>query len=191
MSQTVINAGGQAIGDAGDAADSNTKQVVSGFNQDAVQMPFGYGVRDGTAQGFYKLATGFSGVAPVTGVLLRRANYQPQITLPNGQTVGDLGASGLLQNAPLNIMRSGRVLVPVEAAVANGLRAWCRGVATGSLTAGSWLAGVLGGSGPATVGPSYCVDTSKQAVFRSASFTAADGTTLVAVLECDFTNSAY
>lgn len=189
MSQTTISAGGQAIGDAGDPADAGFKDVDSGFNQGTAEIPFGYGVRDGSARQWYVLPTGFSGVLPVTGVLARRANYQPKITLPNGQTVGDFGGSGLAQNAPMNIVRQGRVLVPVESAVTFGHRAWCRGVATGSLSQGSWLGAAVGAAGP--LGASYHVDCSKQGVFRSASFTAADGSTLVAVLEVDFVNGVY
>lgn len=190
MSQTTITAGGQAIGDPGDPADSGPKDVVSGFNQNSAQMPFGFGVRDGTSRDFYVLPTGMSNAYPVGGVLLRRANYQPQITLPNGQTVGDLGASGLVQYAPLNIMRKGRALVPVEAAVTLGQRAWCRGVATGAQTQGSWRGADVGAvplGGSQALGASYFIDTSRAAVFRSASFTAADGSTLVAVVEVDFT----
>jgi hypothetical protein len=190
MSQTVINAGGQAIGDAGDTADSGPMDVVSGFNQNTAQLPFGFGVRDGTARDFYVLPTGMSNAYPVGGVFLRRANYQPQITLPNGQTVGDLGASGVVQNAPLNIARKGRVLVPVEAAVTLGQRAWCRGVATGAQTQGSWRGADVGAvplGGSVALGASYFIDCTRAGVFRSASFTAADGSTLVAVLESDFT----
>lgn len=189
MSQTTISAGGQARGNAGDLADSGPKEVVSGVNENTAQMPFGFGVRDGSAEKFYKLATGFSGSVPVTGVLMRRANYQPRITLPNGQTVGDQGASGLHQYAPLNVLRRGRIIVPVESAVTLGHGAWCRGIATGAQTEGSWLGAARGAAGP--LGASYHVDCSKQAVFRSASFTAADGTTTVAVLEVDFTNGPF
>jgi len=193
MSQTTISAGGQAIGNAGDVADSGPKDVVSGFNQNTTELPFGYGLRDGTSQDFYAIATGFSTVLPITGVLLRRANYQPKITLPNGQTVGDFGGSGLVQYAPLNVMRKGRVLVPVEGPVTFGQRAWCRGIATGSsalVTPGIWSATSYSVAGNDTT-PSYHVNTTKQAVFRSGSFTAADGTTLVAVLEVDFTASNF
>jgi hypothetical protein len=192
MSQTTVSAGGAAIGNAGDIADSGPVDVVSGFQQDTSQMPFGFGVRAGTARDWYKLATGFSSVLPVSGILIRRANYQQQITLPNGQTIGDAGASGLVTNAPLNILRKGRILVPVEGVVAYDQRAWCRGIATGTSalgTPGIWGATSYSVANNDTT-PSYHVNTTRQAVFRSASFTAADGTTLVAVLEVDFTNSA-
>jgi len=193
MSQTTISAGGQSIGDAGDIADSSPKDVVSGFNQNTTELPFGYGLRDGTARDFYGIATGFSTTVPVTGILLRRANYQPKITLPNLQTVGDFGGSGLVQYAPLNVMRKGRVLVPVEGAVTFGARAWCRGIATGTSalgTPGIWSATSYSVAGNDTT-PSYHVNTTRQAVFRSGSFTAADGSTQVAVLEVDFTNTAF
>lgn len=191
MSQTTINAGGQSIGDAGDVADTGSNDFLSGFNGGSAQIPFGYGVApNALANSFYALPTGMSNAYPVGGVFMRRANYQPQITLPNGQTVGDLGASGIVQNAPMNVMVRGRVLVPVEAAVTRNQRAWCRGVATGALTQGSWRGADVGSvplGGSITTGASYFIDCTRAGVFRTASFTAADGSTLVAVLECDFT----
>jgi hypothetical protein len=191
MSQTTIDSGGQAVGDPGDPADAGVKDVLSGFNANDVQMPFGFGVAVNTLSGdLYGLPTGMSNAYPVAGVLLRRANYQPRISLPNGQTVGDLGASGLHQYAPINVAVKGRILVPVEAAVTRGQRAWCRGVATGSQSQGSWRGAAVGSvplGGSVALGASYFLDCTKQAVFRSASYTAADGSTLVAVLECDFT----
>lgn len=192
MSQTSINAGGNRVGDPGDPADAGPKEVLSGFNADAAQMPFGYGVAINNNTGdLYSLPTGMSNAYPVAGVFLRRANYQPRISLPNGQTVGDLGPSGVHQYAPLNVAIKGRVLVPVEAAITRGQRAWCRGVATGSQTQGSWRGAAVGAvplGGTVAAGASYFIDCTKQGIFRSASFTAADGSTLVAVLEVDFTN---
>ncbi len=191
MSQTTINAGGQAVGDAGDPADAGPKDVLSGFNADAAQMPFGYGVAVNTnTNNLYGLPTGMTVAYPVAGVFIRRANYQPRITLPNGQTVGDLGASGVHQYAPINVGVKGRYLVPVEAAITRDQRAWCRGVATGSLTQGSWRGAAVGAvplGGALITGASYFIDCTRAGVFRTASFTAADGSTLVAVLEVDFT----
>lgn len=189
MSQTTINAGGMSIGVAGQVYDTGPHDIVSGFNEEAAQMPFGHGVRDGSSAGFYKLATGFSGVYPVVGINVQGWNHMPAVTLNNGQVIGDQGASGLLQNASLQVGRKGRFLVPVEAAPAVGDGAWCRGVATGNLGVGLWRGTTRGAAGP--LGASYHVDCSKQAVFRTAAFTAADGTTLVAVLEVDFTNGPY
>ena len=191
MSQTSITPGGQRVGDAGDPADAGPKDSLSGFNADAAQMPFGYGVSVNENTGDkYSLPTGMTNAYPVAGVFLRRANYQPRISLPNGQTVGDLGASGVHQYAPLNVGIKGRWLVPVEAAVTRNQRAWCRGVATGSVTQGSWRGAAVGAvplGGSVALGASYFIDCTKQGVFRTASYTAADGSTLVAVLEVDFT----
>jgi hypothetical protein len=192
MSQTTINAGGNRVGDPGDEADAGPKDVLSGVNADTAQMPFGYGVSINTNAGDkYSLPTGMSNAYPVAGVFIRRANYLPAITLQNGEVIGNLGASGVLQNAPLNVGVKGRYLVPVEAAVTRGHRAWCRGVATGAQTQGSWRGAAVGAvplGGSVALGASYFIDCTKQGVFRSASYTAADGTTLVAVLEVDFTN---
>lgn len=192
MSQTTINPGGNRVGDPGDPADAGPKEVLSGFNADAAQLPFGYGVAINANSGdLYSLPTGMSNAYPVAGVFARRANYQPRISLPNGQTVGDLGPSGVHQYAPLNVVIKGRMLVPVEAAVSRGQRPWCRGVATGAQTQGSWRGAAQGAvplGGSVALGASYFIDCTKQGIFRSASYTAADGSTLVAVLEVDFTN---
>lgn len=186
MSQTSVSAGGQAIGVAGQLYDSGPHDTLSGFNEDSTQMPFGYGVRFGTARDMYVLATGFSNVVPVQGVNLHGLNHVKAGAADSGGAYqGDLGASGLLENAGLQVLRKGRVLLPVEAAPSIGDRLWCRGVATGSLSRGSWR-GAAPGSAP--LGASYHVDCTGQGVFISSSFTAADGSTLVAVAEVDFTN---
>lgn len=188
MSQTSVLAGGQAAGIAGMPADDSDNDVNSGFNQDAAQLPFGFGVRQGSSgfassnERFYSLATGFSVNFPIQGIAMHGYDHAPAgAALANSAFAGDLGASGLIQNAPFDMMRRGRIFVPVEQAVRINDRAWCRGIGTGNLSPGSWVGTALGNS--------YHVDCTKQAVFRSASSTAADGTTLVAVLECDFTNS--
>lgn len=190
MSQNSVTSAGMAIGVAGQIADSGPHDIVSGFNQAAAQMPFGYGVRDGTVKDSYVLATGFSGVYPVAGINVFDFNHQKiGAADPGGTYAGDLGASGLVQYAGLQVGRKGRYLVPVEAAPSIGDGAWCRGVATGNLGVGIWRGAARGAAGPLSA--SYHVDCSKQGVFRSSSYTAADGTTLVAILEVDFTSSPY
>jgi hypothetical protein len=186
MSQTTISDSGAAAAFAGQIADDSDPDLVSGFNQDAAQLPFGYGVRKGSSgshEKFYSLATGFSTVLELAGLVVHSYDHAPAgAATSDGNYGGDMGASGLLQNSAFEVGRKGRFWVPVEQAVRNGDRAHCRGVATGNLTAGIWNGTNLAGS--------YHVDCTRQAVFRSASFTAADGSTLVAVLECDFTNRA-
>ncbi len=189
MSQTSVPAAGQAIGFAGQLADDSDPDLVSGFNQDAAQLPFGFGVRQGSSgtssayEKMYSLPTGFSTVMPIVGAVVHSYDHSPAGAADTaGNFAGDLGASGLLVNSPFELLRKGRLLVPVEQAVRVNDPAWCRGIGTGALSPGSWVGTSLGGS--------YHVDCTRQAVFRSASYTAADGTTLVAVLECDFTNKA-
>jgi hypothetical protein len=189
MSQTSVPAAGQPIGFAGQLADNSDSDIVSGVNEDTAQMPFGFGVRQASSgtsaayERFYSLPTGFSTVYPIQGVVLHGYDHAPAGAADSaGRYAGDLGASGLLQNSSFDLLRKGRVLVPVEQAVRVNDRAWCRGIATGALSVGMWVGTDLGAS--------YHVDCTRQAVFRSASYTAADGTTLVAVLECDFTNRA-
>ncbi len=190
MSQTTVSAGGQSIGVAGQLADTGEGQdIVSGFNMEATaQIPFGYGVRvqPGSNGDGFLLATGFSNVISVDGISVFNFNHnRAGVADSNGAYSGDMGASGLLPKAGLQVLRDGRVLVPVEINVVAGDRPFCRGVATGTLTPGIWS-----GTGyvAAGVGSSHMIDCTKQGVFRSGTYTAADGVTKVAILEVDFTN---
>lgn len=186
MSQTTVPTGGMYIGVAGQVADSGPIDVLSGFNLVATQIPFGYGVRFGTARDSYVLPTGFSNVLPIQGVnVFDLAHARAGNADSAGFYQGDLGGSGILQYGGMQVGRKGRYLLPVEAAPSIGDRGWCRGIPTGSLTAGSWRGAAPNAAGP--LGASYHVDCTRQVVFLTTSFTSADGSTLVAVAECDFT----
>lgn len=186
MSQTTVSAGGQSIGIAGQLADTGEGQdIVSGFNKETTaQIPFGFGLRvqPGSNGDAFLLPTGFSTVAgDVAGLSVFSFNHaRAGVADSGGAFAGDMGGSGLLPNAGLQVLRKGRAYVPVQANVLAGDRAFCVGIATGSLTAGLWA-----GSG---YGASYHIDCTRQGVFRSGTYTAADGTTKVAILEVDFTN---
>ncbi len=183
MSQATMLAGGMAVGFAGQIADSCEPDIVSGFNEATTQIPFGYGLRQGAAERQYVLPTGFSTTFELVGLAVHSYDHAPAGTAdPAGAFTGDLGGSGLLQYASMDVARKGRFWVPVEQAVRIQDRAWVRGIATGTLTPGIWNGTNLGGS--------YHVDATRQAVFRTASFTSADGVTLIAVVEVDFTNRA-
>lgn len=179
MSQTVISASGQSIGVAGQIADSmKAVDIVSAFNGDTSQMPFGIGcAQNGTTADSVRLPAGLSDT--IVGVNVWSANHAPSAALSNGQQTGDLGASGLLPNASMQVGRKGRFLVPVEVTslVPNVDRAFVRAVATGTQFAGAWSA---------TANASYFIDLTKVAVFRSGPFTAADGVARLAVLDVDF-----
>lgn len=186
MSQTTVSASGQAVGIAGQLADtSDVQDIESGFNKEASnQMPFGFGLRvqPGSNGDAYLLPTGFSNVGgDVAGVNVFGYNHQRVGAADSaGNFAGDLGGSGLLPNASLQVLRKGRIYAPVQAAVKAGDRPFCVGIPTGTVAAGLWAGSGYGGS--------YHIDCTRQGVFRSSSYTAADGTTLVAVLEVDFTN---
>lgn len=186
MSQTTVSAGGQSIGVAGQLADSQDgRDIVSGFNKESTsQIPFGAGVRvqPGSNGDGFLLPTGFSNVGgDVAGINVFSYNHFRQGAAdPAGNFAGDLGGSGLLPNAGLQVLREGRVLVPVQANVLAGDRAYCVGIGTGTIFPGLWAGSGYGGS--------YHIDCTRQGVFRSGTYTAADGTTKVAVLEVDFTN---
>lgn len=187
MSQTTVVAGGPYTAIAGQLGDASDPSIDSGINAASTEMPFGYGIRDGSGEREYLLATGFSGVVPIVGVNLHQPNAVPAgVADPLGRYDGNLGGSGLRQYADLDILRKGSVYLPVEAAITKGDRGWCRGVATGALTAGSWRGAAPGAAAP--LGGSYHVDCTRQVQFRSASVTSADGTTLVALAEVDFVN---
>ena len=198
MSQTTVSAGGQAIGLAGQIADSREgRDIVSGFNMEATnQLPFGFGLRvqPGSNGDGFLLATGFSGLSPgleVAGVNVFSFNHVKAGAADSaGNFAGDMGASGLLPKAGLQVMRQGRVIAPVEIAVVAGDRAWCRGVATGTSGSAAWQ-GIWSGTGynlaNEAAGSSYMIDCRKQGVFRSGTYTAADGITKVAILEVNFT----
>lgn len=182
MSQTSVVAGGQPIGFAGQIADSGPHDIVSGFNLDTAQIPFGHGVMKSAAHpDGYVLPTGASGSMEVSGLSVfdlyhvRAGNIDP-----SGFYSGDLGASGLLPRASMQIGREGRYLAPVADNVANGDRPFCFVVATGTRSQGLWAGTNYGGS--------YVRDCTAQGVFRSSTYTAADGTTKVAVLELKTTN---
>ena len=200
MAQTTVSAGGQSIGVAGQIADSaEGRDIVSGFNKEATnQIPFGVGVRvqPGSNGDGFLLASGFSGGAPgmeVAGINVFSYNHFKQGAAdPLGNYAGDLGGSGLLPNAGMQIGREGRWLVPIEIAVVVGDRAWCRGVPTGSSSSAN-AQGFWAGTGynAAGAGSSYMIDCTRQGVFRSGTYTAADGVTKVAILEVDFTNKSF
>ena len=183
MSQTTVSAGGQSIGVAGQLADSmEGRDIVSGFNREAAaQIPFGFGLmkKTGGLAEEYVLPSGPSGTAVIVGLSVFNYTHARAGTVdPAGNFSGDMGASGLLPGSSLQVLRTGRALVPVETTVQPEDRAFCRTVATGALSVGAWGGTNLGGS--------YMRDCTTQGVFRSATFTAADGVTKVAILEVNF-----
>lgn len=181
MSQTTVNAAGMPAAIQGQLADSGPHDIVSAYSQEATaQIPFGVGLMKGSVAQAALLPSGVSGTMEIYGLNVYAPRMRAGAADAAGNFVGDLGASGLLPKAPIELGRAGRFWVPVEAAVRDGDRAYCRVTATGALNPGSWAGTNYGGS--------YVRDCTAQGVFRSATVTAADGSTLVAILECDFTN---
>lgn len=179
--QTSISAGGQSIGVAGQIADSGPHDIVSGFNKDTAQIPFGYGVmgKVGDDERAYCLPTGPSGTMEVVGLNVFDLNHSRlgSVDAATGYA-GDV-ASGIVAMGDMQVGRKGRYLVPVENTVQKNDRLYCRVVATGNLTQGSFHGTNLGGS--------YMRDCTAQGIFRSGTYTAADGVTKVAIVEVDFT----
>ena len=183
MSQTTVLPNGMAVALPGQLADTGPHDVVTGFSGETVlQIPWGYGLRkafSGDPQ-MHILPTGASGTFEIVGINAFRNNaMKGGAQLADGSFPGEVGASGLLPKAMLDVLRAGRAYVPVEADVRDGDRAFCRAGAQGaSGGAGIWLG----------TGVSGTVDCRRQAVFRSNTILSADGTTRVALLEFDFTN---
>ncbi len=196
MSQTTVSAGGQPIGFPGQLADSGLHDIVSGFSQEATNpIPFGAGLRAGTSPDGYLMPTGFSTVLPIEGISVFSFDHNRAGTVDSaGLYSGDMGASGLLPKSSLQVLRKGRIIVPVEQTVVRGDRGFCRGIATGASSNGN--VGIWSGTGYGAMalgvaaGPSFHVDCTAQTQFRSATFVAADGTTRVAILEVDFTGKS-
>lgn len=185
MSQTTVSAGGQAVGFAGQLLNPQDSLIVSGFSREATaRIPFGGGVMNkaGEERGYLN-PTGASGTMEITGVVGFGYDYARAGALDSANAnSGNLGATGVIPAAPINILRRGRIRVPVAYDVRVNDRAFCYVVSTGTIMQGVWAGTNLGGS--------YVRDCSTQGVFRSATFTSADGVTKVAVLEVDFVNKA-
>lgn len=188
MSQTSISSTGQAVGVAGQVFDNaEVQDLVSLFNTGTASIPFGCGVvvdtSDASGQGC-KLPSG-SGDS-VAGVSAYGANHQrSSSTDGSGNPEGDLDGTGLKQYAGLSVMRKGRILVLLDSGVTSISpfvdRGYLRYSANGSNTQpGAWAKAADSG---------HTIDMTAQSVFVSPLFTAADGSSKVAVLEVDFTNS--
>lgn len=186
MSQTFILPGGQAIGLAGMIADScENRDIVSGFNMDTQQIPFGVGVMrqpGGVDERCYVLPTGPSGSVQIDGLTVFDLNHNRAGTADAyGRYSGDMGASGLLPNSSMQVARRGRYFVPVESPVQVDDRPFIRTVPTGTLSQGMFAGTGISG---------FNKDCTAQGVFRSKTFTAADNTTQIAIVEVDFVNKS-
>lgn len=181
MSQRSVLPGGMAIGFAGQIADSNpVRQIDSGFNADTANIQFGAALQyvAGTEKG-YALPTGPSGI--IAGLSVFSYNHaRAGVADTDGFYTGDQGATGLLPKAGLQVARKGTYLVPVPSGinVKYGDRGFCAVFDGATLPRGNWVSTNLGST--------LVRDCSAQTMFKSASQVSADGTTLVAVLEVDF-----
>lgn len=163
--QTVINPEGQPAAIAGMIADSNDiTDVVSRFSEEAsAEIPFGYGVVQGTATQGVKLPSG-SGDIPV-GVNVFGYNHMPG-------TIGDLGTTGLKPKAGLQVLRQGRIWVQLDQDVTtiapNTDRTYLRYSANSpNLSPGRWAKAADSG---------HTIDLTKVGVFVSGAVAFADGT---------------
>lgn len=175
--QTSVSRSGQSQAFAGMNGDIGATRDLSAFNSEAsAEMRFGIGVKPSGARGAL-LPTAVS--SRIAGVVLQNANHQTG-------TNGDLGTTGLKANADLTLRRSGTVWVLVDAGQAVGdftpgiTPGWCRYETDGgsNTIVGAWRG----------ADDSHSIDCSKQATFVSSVILAADGVSLIALLEVDFAN---
>lgn len=184
MSQRTVLPNGMAVAIAGQLADTGPHDIITGFSAEStLSIPWGFGLRkaaSGNPQG-HVLPTGTSGTFEIVGVNILRYDAMRQGSADaDGNYAGEVGSTGLLPKAMLEVGRKGRAYVPVEVEVRDGDRAYCR-IGPGGASGG---AGIWGGTGI-----SGMIDCRKQAVFRSNTVVSADGTSRIAVLEFDFTAS--
>jgi hypothetical protein len=113
-----------AVAFAGQLATMEDTDIITGFNEDTSDMPFGIAVS-------YKASPTYntdmtlpvtSGGAKVAGILIHSHAHERQYSLPDGTLAGDLAAGGLVPGAKLDILRRGRVWVITQQAVAVGDR---------------------------------------------------------------------
>lgn len=186
--QTTINPAGQPIGVAGQRIDDGDHDAMSGFSEETVlEIPFGCGIVQGVADDGVKLPSG-AGDTPV-GISEWSFDHMRAGSLDDASNpTGDLGATGLKPKASVNKGLKGRFLVPLDAGVAPvaGIsRAFLRFRTDGGLNTqpGTW--------GIAQDGGVNMIDCTRIGVFRSSAFTVPNptgGSSLVAILEVDFTN---
>lgn len=188
MSQTFINASGQPIGVAGQLIDNGeVVDVLSAFSEETVnQIPFGCGVVFGTADDGAKLPS--TSVDKPKGVNLFGLNHMPAGAVDAaGNQTGDLGATGLLPKAGLQVLRKGRALLPIAVGttVVPGDRLFLlfRSDGGSNTQPGVWSNAQDGGS-------NYIDCTRMAQVMSSMStvFTATGGSLNVAICDVDFVN---
>lgn len=186
MSQTVINPAGQPIAVAGQIADNMpSEDVTTAFNESTVQAPFGAAMAQGSGALGVRVPNALTDI--IVGANIWSADHQPAVTQPGGQVAGDIGGSGLLQYARIQLGRRCRFWAPLEprpiASVAVNDPLFARVIPTGNLWAGSWSN---------TADASYCVDLSRAGKFRSGINYLADAAvpsgTAGALAEIDFSN---
>jgi len=174
MSQTSINKAGQPVAVAGQLSDNGEAvDIVSRFNDAATEIPFGTGVKASTSKHGVIQASASTDVTE--GIVVWSRNHQPG-------TNGDLGTTGLKQNAGLQILRKGRIWAQIDAGVVTITPYTDRGYNRCVSNGGNTVLGRWSNASDST----NSIDNTKQTQFVSGLQLAADGTK-IAELEVDFT----
>jgi hypothetical protein len=156
-----------AVAYSGQLADNGPHDIATMRNDESTaEMAFGRAVRFASVSDAQSAKLPAAETDKVAGILVLSHAYDAEL---------ELGTTGVVPGAELNVLRKGRIWVTVEDAVEVGSRLWVRAVAGGDPE-------FLGGLCIADDG-SDTIDCTNQGVFRSAA--SAGG---LAVLEVDFTN---
>jgi hypothetical protein len=164
---------------AGMLADDAENDLITGFNADTANMPFGVGLMfeySPTYNTDMTLPTAAHGAALMSGILVHSHAHERQYYLSDGTLAGDLTGSALVPGAKLDVLRKGRVWVTVVQTVAVGDRLF---VATSSDGTVYTAAGQIGNADVS----SNTADCTRLGVFITAA--TAGG---LAILEVDFVN---
>lgn len=179
--QTSINQAGQPVGVAGQLSDNmEGMDIVSRFNQEAsANIQFGIGIKPGAARDGVKLLT--ANTETVEGINIWGFNHEVGA---NGDLDQTAVTGGLRPKASMQVLQRGRCYVVVDAGVSSIIpnvdRGYIRCVANG----GNTVIGAFSNISDST----NSIDSTKQVIFRSNIFTAADGVTKIAEVDVDFVN---
>lgn len=182
MSQTSINKAGQPVAVAGQLSDNGeVVDLVSRINAEAsAVLPFGIGAKAGTSRNGVNKPSTTADV--IEGVVVFDFSHQPGATGDVDQTQTP---PGLKPNAKFNLLRKGRIWVPLDSTVTvitpNSDRTFLRVVSHVGV-------GTVVGYWTNVSDPGDTIDLTKVGVFVSGLQTSADGTTLIAEAEFDFTS---
>lgn len=165
-----------ALGYRGDLDRGAPHFTLTMKNAEAASIPLGVAVkRKNAAASDLEAALPAAEGDAVLGFVVREQTYSRTYTTHDGTTVGQLDATGLVQNTLFTVATMGRMLVHVRTGATAGQGVWIRAVSGG---APEYLGAVENADDSTDM-----IDCTTQAVFETSC--AADG---LAWIRFDFTN---